>query len=45
MIEGATSSAYTLVEADKGAKLTVKVTGNKTGYLSVSKTSKETTAG
>jgi surface antigen len=45
VIEGATSSAYTLVEADKGAKLTVKVTGNKTGYLSVSKTSKETTAG
>ena len=41
-IKGATSSTYTLVKADKGARLTVKVKGSKSGFTSVSKTSKET---
>ncbi|MBK7820860.1 MAG: CHAP domain-containing protein [Tessaracoccus sp.] len=38
-IDGATKSTYTLVKADKGAKITVKVKGKKSGYTSVSKTS------
>ena len=44
-IKKATKSTYTLVKADKGARLTVKVKGSKSGFTSVSKTSKETTAG
>jgi len=38
-IAGATSEAYQLVAADAGRKITVTVTGSKSGYKSVSKTS------
>ncbi|MCU1404489.1 MAG: hypothetical protein JWQ43_792, partial [Glaciihabitans sp.] len=38
-ISGATSSKYKLVAADKGKTVTVKVTGSKSGYTSVAKTS------
>ena len=38
-IAKATSSTYKLVAADKGKKITVKVTGTKPGYTTVSKTS------
>jgi putative cell wall-binding protein/sugar lactone lactonase YvrE len=38
-IAGATSSSYTPTRADLGHYLTVKVTGSKTGYTSVSVTS------
>ena len=38
-IAGATAATYKLVTADAGTKTTVKVTGSKTGYKSVSKTS------
>lgn len=31
-----------LVKADKGKKITVKVTGKKTGYTTLTKTSKKT---
>ena len=41
-IEGATSKYYTLVTADKGTYLTVKVTGSKTGYTSKTTTSSKT---
>ena len=41
-IDEATKSSYKLVGADKGKKVTVKVTGSKTGYKSVTKTSKAT---
>lgn len=38
-IKGATKSSYKLASADAGKKVTVKVTGPKSGYLSVAKTS------
>jgi hypothetical protein len=41
-IVGATGVAYKLVKADKGKRVTVKVTGSKPGYTSVTKTSKKT---
>ncbi|SMH50543.1 hypothetical protein SAMN06295885_3568 [Rathayibacter oskolensis] len=42
-ISGATASTYTLVTADAGAAITVSVTGSKTGYTAVTKTSAATT--
>ena len=36
---GATDAVYTLKAADKGKKITVTVTGTKSGYATVSKTS------
>lgn len=41
-IKGATKSSYKLVKSDKGKKITVKVTGKKSGFTTVSKTSKAT---
>ncbi|WP_198668873.1 cell wall-binding repeat-containing protein [Homoserinimonas sp. OAct 916] len=41
-ITGATATTYTLVAADQGAKLSVSITGSKTGYTDVTKTSAET---
>ena len=38
-IAKATKPVYTLKAADKGKKITVKVTGRKSGYITVSKTS------
>jgi hypothetical protein len=38
-IKGATTSTYKVVKADVGKKLSVKVTGKKSGYKTVSKTS------
>lgn len=38
-ISGATKSSYTLAKADGGAKITVRVTGKKSGYASVTKVS------
>ncbi|MDF1487067.1 alkaline phosphatase [Tessaracoccus caeni] len=38
-ISGATGTAYKLTSADVGKKISVKVTGSKAGYASVSKTS------
>jgi hypothetical protein len=38
-IPGATKSTYKLTSSDKGKKITVKVTGKRTGYLTVTKTS------
>jgi len=38
-IAGATSSKYQLVAADKGKTITVKVTGKRSGYTGLSKTS------
>ncbi|NQX28342.1 hypothetical protein HQQ81_13430 [Microbacteriaceae bacterium VKM Ac-2854] len=38
-IPGATASTYTLVAADANASITVSVTGTKTGYTAVTKTS------
>ena len=43
-ISGATSSTYKLVAADKGTGIKVKVTGTKTGYTTVAKTSAQTAA-
>ncbi|MBX0300438.1 hypothetical protein K2F54_10665, partial [Cryobacterium sp. 1639] len=43
-ISGATKSAYKLVAADAGKKVTVKVTGSKTGYKAIAKTSMPTRA-
>jgi hypothetical protein len=42
-IKGATKSSYKLVKADAGKKISVKVTGTKTGYTTVSKTSSKVT--
>ena len=39
-IAKATKSSYKLVKADAGRKITVQVTGSKSGYASVTKTSK-----
>lgn len=41
-ITGATKSTYKLAAADLGATISVKVTGTKSGYTSVSKTSAST---
>lgn len=41
-IKGATSAKYKLAKADGGHKVTVKVTGKKSGYGSVAKTSAAT---
>lgn len=41
-IAKATKSSFTLTSAQKGKKITVKVTGKKTGYASTSRTSKPT---
>ena len=41
-ISGATKSTYTLVPADRGKAISVKVTGSRAGYASVTKTSKAT---
>ena len=38
-ITGATKSTYKLTSSDKGKKITVKVTGKRTGYTTVTKTS------
>ncbi len=38
-IVGATASTYTLVKADAAHKISVRVTGRKTGYTTVAKTS------
>ena len=43
-ITGATSSTFALTTTDKGKTLTVRVTGSKTGYTSVARTSAATTA-
>ena len=41
-IKGATKSVYKLAKADKGKKITVKVTGKKAGYTTKSSVSKAT---
>lgn len=41
-IPGATRSTYTVTRSDAGAKLTVRVTGRKSGYASASRTSATT---
>ncbi|MBF4621106.1 carboxypeptidase regulatory-like domain-containing protein [Clavibacter sp. VKM Ac-2542] len=41
-ISGATGSAYTLVAADLGKKITLTVTANKSGYTSLAKSSAAT---
>ncbi|MFT3889136.1 MAG: hypothetical protein QM713_13360 [Arachnia sp.] len=41
-IKGATSSTYTLTASDLKKKITVTVTGSKSGYTTVAKTSKAT---
>ena len=41
-IKGATKSTYKLAKADKGKKITVKVTGKRAGYTTKSATSKAT---
>ena len=41
-IKNAKSLTYTLVKADKGKKITIKATGKKTGYTTLTKTSKKT---
>lgn len=41
-ISGATSSSYVLTIADKGTRITVRVTGRKTGYTTVTRTSTAT---
>jgi hypothetical protein len=41
-IAKATKSTYKLAKADKGKRITVKVTGKKSGYTTVTKTSKAT---
>ncbi|MGC3953201.1 MAG: Ig-like domain-containing protein [Propionicimonas sp.] len=42
-IAKATKSSYKLAKADAGRKISVRVTGSKTGYVSVAKTSKAKT--
>ncbi|ROQ64961.1 hypothetical protein EDF36_0463 [Rathayibacter sp. PhB152] len=43
-ISGATATTYTLVAADAGAAISVAVTGTKSGYTAVTKTSAAVTA-
>ncbi|RII42952.1 hypothetical protein DWB68_03990 [Galactobacter valiniphilus] len=38
-IKGATKASYTLTRADKGKKISVKVTGKRAGYTTVARTS------
>ncbi|WP_062205982.1 carboxypeptidase-like regulatory domain-containing protein [Demequina salsinemoris] len=42
-ISGATSSTYTLTAADRGHKITVKITGSKSGYTTATKSSASVT--
>lgn len=41
-IKNAKALTYTLVKADKGKKISIKVTGKKTGYTNLTKASKKT---
>ncbi|RYY43961.1 MAG: hypothetical protein EON53_13345 [Actinomycetales bacterium] len=41
-IKGATRSSYTLTKGTKGKRITVKVTGRRTGYTTVTRTSART---
>jgi len=41
-IKRATALTYTLVKADKGKKIRVKVTGRNTGYTTLTRTSAKT---
>jgi serine protease len=41
-IKGATSKTYKLISADRGDRISVKVTGSKTGYTTTSKVSSKT---
>lgn len=41
-ITGATKSSYKLTKADKGKRITVKVTGTRSGWETLTKTSKQT---
>ena len=41
-IKGATKSSYKVTKADKGKRLSVKVTGKKSGYASIAKISAKT---
>ncbi len=43
-ISGATAATYKLTTADQGKAMTVRVTGTKTGYLAVARTSAATSA-
>lgn len=43
-ISGATSSTYTLTSSDVGKKISVAVTGSKSGYVAATRTSAETAA-
>lgn len=43
-ISGATASTYKLTSADKGKRITVRVTGTKAGYTTLSQTSTATAA-
>ena len=43
-ISGATGSTYKLTATDKGKRITVRVTGTKTGYTTLVKTSAATAA-
>ncbi|TVU66207.1 carboxypeptidase regulatory-like domain-containing protein [Paenarthrobacter nitroguajacolicus] len=43
-VTGATSATYTLVAADLGKTMTVRVTGSKTGFTTAAKTSASTAA-
>lgn len=43
-IRGATTSRYKLVTADRGKRISVRVTGSKAGYTTLSMTSKTTAA-
>lgn len=43
-ISGATKSAYVLMATDRGKRITVTVTGSKTGFTTASKTSVSTAA-
>jgi enterochelin esterase-like enzyme len=44
-IEGATASSYRLVEADRGAAISLAVTGRKPGYTAQTRSSNSVTAG
>ena len=41
-IKGATKSSYTLTKGTKGKRITVKVTGRRSGYTTVTRTSART---
>ena len=42
LIKGATKSTYKLVKADKKKQISIKVTGTKAGYTTLTKTSAKT---